>query len=56
MLFRSAKVPAALLKKGFAYAALNDKARASSALKQVVEAYPKTPEAGKALEKLAQLQ
>ncbi len=51
----NAKVPAALLKKGFAYEALNDRARASSALKQVVEAYPRSPEATKAKEKLAQL-
>jgi tol-pal system protein YbgF len=52
----NAKVPAALLKKGFAYAALNDRGRASSTLKQVVEAYPRSPEATKAKEKLAQLQ
>jgi tol-pal system protein YbgF len=52
----SVKAPAALLKKGFAYVALNDRERASSALKQVVEAYPKSPEALKAKEKLAQLQ
>ncbi len=52
----SAKVPAALLKKGFAYVALNDRRRASSALKQVVEAYPRSPEATKAKEKLTQLQ
>jgi tol-pal system protein YbgF len=51
----NAKVPAALLKKGFAYVELNDRARASSALKQVVEAYPRSPEATKAKEKLAQL-
>ncbi len=52
----SVKVPAALLKKGFAYAAMNDRARASSTLKQVVEAHPRSPEAMKAKEKLAQLQ
>lgn len=52
----NAKVPAALLKKGLAYVALNDRRHASSALKQVVEAYPKSPEAMKAKEKLAQLQ
>lgn len=52
----SSKVPAALLKKGFAYVALNDRRRASSALKQVVEGYPRSPEATKAKEKLTQLQ
>jgi tol-pal system protein YbgF len=52
----STKEPAALLKKAFAYVALNDHRHASSALKQVVEAYPKSPEAMKAKEKLAQLQ
>ena len=51
----SEKVPAAILKKGFAYLALKDKKRASSAFKQVVTLYPKTPEAGKASDKLAQL-
>lgn len=51
----SAKVPAALLKKGYAYAAQNDRGRAASTLKQVVEAYPRSLEAVKAKEKLAQL-
>jgi tol-pal system protein YbgF len=51
----SEKVPAAILKKGYAYLALNDKKRASSAFKQVVTLYPKSPEAGKASDKLAQL-
>ncbi len=51
----SDKVPAALLKKGFAYLSLNDRAQASSVLKQVVDGYPKTPEASKARDKLAQL-
>jgi tol-pal system protein YbgF len=51
----SGKVPAAILKKGFAYLALKDKKRASSAFKQVVTFYPKSPEAGKASDKLAQL-
>lgn len=50
-----AKVPAALLKKGYAYAALNDRGRASSTLKQVVETFPRSLEAVKAKEKLAQL-
>jgi len=51
----SEKVPAALLKKGFAYLALKDRMRASTVLKQVVEVYPKTPEAHKAVAKLAEL-
>jgi tol-pal system protein YbgF len=51
----SEKVPAAILKKGFAYLALKDKKRASSAFKQVVSLYPKSVEAGKASDKLAQL-
>ncbi|MBH0201445.1 MAG: tol-pal system protein YbgF [Nitrospira sp.] len=51
----SEKIPAAILKKGYAYLALKDKRRASSAFKQVVTLYPKTVEAGKASDKLAQL-
>ena len=51
----SEKVPAAILKKGYAYLALKDKKRASSAFKQVVTLYPKSPEAGKASDKLVQL-
>ena len=51
----SEKVPASILKKGYAYLALKDKKRASSAFKQVVTLYPKSPEAGKASDKLAQL-
>ncbi|MDE3117786.1 MAG: tol-pal system protein YbgF [Nitrospirota bacterium] len=51
----SEKVPAALLKKGLAYLALKDRKKASVALTQVVEVFPKSPEAGKAREKLAQL-
>lgn len=52
---QSEKVPAAILKKGYAYLAMKDKKRASSAFKQVVTLYPRTPEAGKASDKLAQL-
>jgi TolA-binding protein len=52
---QSEKVPAAILKKGFAYLALKDKKRASSAFKQVVTLYPKSPEAGKAYDKLNQM-
>jgi len=51
----SEKVPAAILKKGYAYLALKDKKRASSAFKQVVTLYPRSPEAGKASDKLPQL-
>jgi len=51
----SEKVPAALFKKGLAYLALKDRKKASAALTQVVEVFPKSPEAGKAREKLAQL-
>ena len=51
----SEKVPAALLKKGFAYLALKDRSRAVSARKQVVDTFPKTPEADKAWDKLTQL-
>jgi len=52
---RSEKVPAAILKKGFAYLAMKDTKRASSAFKQVVTLYPRSPEAGKASDKLSQL-
>ena len=52
---QSEKVPAAILKKGYAYLAMKDKKRASSAFKQVVTLYPRTPEAGKASDKLSQM-
>ena len=52
---QSEKVPAAILKKGYAYLAMKDKRRASSAFKQVVTLYPRSPEAGKASDKLSQL-
>ena len=52
---QSEKVPAAILKKGYAYLAMKDKKRASSAFKQVVTLYPRTTEAGKASDKLTQL-
>jgi tol-pal system protein YbgF len=52
---QSEKVPAAILKKGYAYLAMKDTKRASSAFKQVVTLYPRTPEAGKASDKLSQL-
>ena len=52
---QSEKVPAAILKKGYAYLAMKDTKRASSAFKQVVTLYPRSPEAGKASDKLSQL-
>jgi tol-pal system protein YbgF len=52
---QSEKVPAATLKKGYAYLAMKDKKRASSAFKQVVTLYQRSPEAGKASDKLFQL-
>ncbi|RPH81043.1 MAG: tol-pal system protein YbgF [Nitrospiraceae bacterium] len=52
---RSEKVPAAILKKGYAYLAMKDTKRASLAFSQVVALHPRTPEAGKASDKLAQL-
>ena len=52
---QSEKVPSAILKKGYAYLAMKDKKRASSAFKQVVTLYPRSPEAGKASDKLSQL-
>lgn len=52
---QSEKVPSAILKKGYAYLAMKDKNRASSAFKQVVTLYPRSPEAGKASDKLSQL-
>lgn len=51
----SEKVPAALLKKGYAHMALGETQHASTAFQQVVSRYPKTQEAGKANEKLAQI-
>jgi hypothetical protein len=48
-------VPAAILKKGYAYLAMKDKKRASLAFNHVVTVYPRTPEAGKAYDKLSQL-
>jgi len=42
------KVPAALLKQGFAFAELGEKLNARLLLQEVLERYPDTPEAGKA--------
>jgi tol-pal system protein YbgF len=52
---QSEKIPSAILKKGYAYLAIKDKKRASSAFKQVVTLSPRSPEAGKASDKLSQL-
>ncbi len=52
---KSEKVPASLYRKGLALLELNEPKKASMALTQVVQAFPKSPEAGKAKEKLAQL-
>lgn len=46
------KVPAALLKQGFAFAELGERLNARLLLQEVVERYPDTPEAGKAKLKL----
>lgn len=51
----SDKLPAALLKKGYAYQALNEPQQARAMLKRVVEAYPGSPEASKASDRLNQL-
>ncbi len=53
---QSDKVPAAILKKGFAYLALKDRKQASTAFKRVITLYPKSAEAGKASDKLTQLE
>ncbi|MEE8291463.1 MAG: tetratricopeptide repeat protein, partial [Candidatus Tectomicrobia bacterium] len=49
------KVPAAILKQGFAFAALKEKPNARFFLQQVQQKYPDTPEARQATEKLKQL-
>jgi tol-pal system protein YbgF len=51
----SEKVPSALLMKGMAYLGLKDRKRAAAALRQVMEGYPKSTQASKAADKLAQL-
>ncbi len=53
---QSAKVPAALLKKGYAYLALKDHQEARTILERIVRSYRGSPEAGKASGRLAQLQ
>ncbi len=49
------KLAGALLKEGFAYAAVGDKTKARAALKRVVEDFPRASEANLAKEKLAEL-
>jgi tol-pal system protein YbgF len=51
----SDKVPGALLKKAYAYLALNDKARAIVQLQYVVHEHPRSQEASLARQKLKQL-
>jgi tol-pal system protein YbgF len=50
-----AKVPAAILKQGYAFSALNDARNARFFLQQVQKKYPDSPEARQATEKLQQL-
>ena len=50
-----AKVPAAILKQGFAFSALKDTRNARFFLQQVQKKYPDSPEAQQATEKLQQL-
>ena len=51
----SGKVPAALLKKGYAYLALEDHPQGLGLLERVVRAYPGSPEAAKASNRLSRL-
>jgi tol-pal system protein YbgF len=53
---RSEKAPAALLKQSVAYLEVNERVRATAALKEILNSYPKSPEAGKAGARLAQLE
>jgi tol-pal system protein YbgF len=50
------KVPAALLKQGFAFAELGDRVDARLILREVVERYPQSEEAAKAQQKLKSLE
>ena len=50
------KVPAALLKQGFAFAELGEKVNARLLLQEVVEKFPETPEATKAKTRLKSLE
>jgi TolA-binding protein len=49
---QSDKVPAALLKQGFAFAELGEKVNARLVLQEVVEKYPQSPEAARAKQRL----
>jgi len=51
----SRKVSSALLKKGFAYLELGNAAKGKSALKEVLEKYPRTQEASLAEARMAKL-
>ena len=50
------KVPAALLKQGFAFAELGERVNARLILQEVVEKYPQSPEAAKAKQRLKALE
>jgi tol-pal system protein YbgF len=50
------KVPAALLKQGFAFAELGEKVNARLILQEVVEKYAQSPEAAQAKQKLRSLE
>jgi len=50
------KVPAALLKQGFAFAELGDKVDARLILQELTDRYPQSPEAAKAKQKLKALE
>jgi tol-pal system protein YbgF len=50
------KVPAAILKQGFAFAELGDKVDARLILQELIDRYPQSPEAGKAKQKLKALE
>ena len=50
------KVPAALLKQGFAFAELGEKVNARLILQEVVEKYPQSPEAARAKQRLKSLE
>jgi tol-pal system protein YbgF len=52
---KNEKLVGALLKEGFAYAAVGDKNKARAALKRVLEEFPRASEANLAKEKLAEL-
>lgn len=53
---QSEKVPAALLKQGFAFAELGEKLNARLVLQEVVEKYPQAPEAARAKQRLKSLE